>query len=123
MKNTFFRLYISTVLLVMLVHPSIASRIDIVNENKKALKVKIKGDGDDTKETLTVHIKEIPAEQASTLTISKQDVNNKTYYSIKGDTSNFTPAGRCDYLNVDKNYKVTFLNDTAGTTCIAEEVK
>ncbi len=85
--------------------------------------MKVKGEGDDTTETLTTHVKEIPADISSRLTINKKDINNKTFYSIKGETGSFAPSGRCEYLNVDKNYKVTFLNDAIGTTCIAEETK
>ena len=115
-----FKLYVSTISFLALAHPSIASKIDIVNENKKALTVKIKGEGDNTRETLTTHTKEIPAEVSSTFIISKSDINNKTFYSIKGETGSFSPSGRCEYLNVDKNYKVTFLNNASGTNCIAE---
>ena len=117
------KIYSGVALAILLNSDVIASRLDIVNENKKELTVKVRADGDETTEKLTTHIKKIPAELPSTLVISKSDINNKTYFSIKGDTSPFTQGGKCDYLNVEKNYQVTFLNDTAGTTCIAEEIK
>lgn len=120
MTKASFKLYIGTAALLSFAYPSMASKIDIVNENKKELTVKINGEGVDAADPYEI---KIPAEHNSTLVINRKDLNNKTFYSIKGDTSNFTPSGRCEYLNVDKNYKVTFLNDSIGTTCIAEEVK
>ncbi len=122
MTKISFQVYIGAISFLAFAYPSLASKIEIVNENKKALTVKVKGEGDDTREKLTMHVKEIPADLSSTLTINKSDINNKTFYSIKGETGPFSPSGRCEYLNVDKNYKVTFLNDAIGTTCIAEPV-
>ena len=40
-----------------------------------------------------------------------------------GGMRRFTPGGKCDHLSVDKDYKVTFLNDKMGTSCIAEEIE
>jgi hypothetical protein len=106
-----------------LVHSALASRIDVVNENKKSLKVKIKAEGSDVQEDLATYVKEIPAEHHSTFSVEGTDLKGKSHYSIKGDTNPFTPGGQCDHLSVEKNYKVTFLNEAVGTTCVAEEVK
>lgn len=104
-------------------HPAVAGRIDVVNENKKSLTVKIKAEGDNINENLATYIKEIPTEYYFTFMVESSDLKGKSHYSIKGDTNAFTPGGKCDHLSVDKNYKVTFLNDVAGTTCVAEEIK
>jgi hypothetical protein len=106
-----------------LVHSAMASRIEVVNENKKALKVKIKAEGSNVQEDLTTYVKEIPAENHYIFLIEGPDLKGKSHYSIKGDTNPFTPGGRCDYLSVEKDYKVTFLNEAMGTTCVAEEIK
>jgi hypothetical protein len=106
-----------------LAHSAVAGRIDVVNENKKSLKIKIKAEGDDIKENLATYVKEIPAEHYSTFLVEATDLKGKSYYSIKGDTNAFTSGDKCDHLSVEKNYKVTFLNDAVGTTCVAEEIK
>lgn len=106
-----------------LVHSATASRIDVVNENKKSLKIKVKAEGSDVQENLATYTKEIPADQNSTFVVDRSDLKGKSYYSIKGDTNPFTPGDKCHHLSVEKDYKVTFLNDAVGTTCLAEEVK
>lgn len=91
MTKASFKLYIGTAALLSFAYPSMASKIDIVNENKKELTVKINGEGVDAADPYEI---KIPAEHNSTLVINRKDLNNKTFYSIKGDTSNFTPSGR-----------------------------
>jgi hypothetical protein len=100
-----------------------ASRIEVVNENKKSLKVKIKAEGSSIQEDLATYVKEIPAEHYSTFSVEEPDLKGKSYYSIQGDTSPFTPGDKCARLSVEKNYKVTFLNDAIGTSCVAQEMK
>ena len=95
-----------------------AGRIDVVNENKKALKIKIEAEG----EPSAVSFHTIPSEQNSSFEIKAEALNGKSHYSIKGDTNPFTLGDKCQHLSVEKDYKVIFLNDTAGTTCVAEEV-
>ena len=99
-----------------------AGRIDVVNENKKALRIKIQAEGDNLNETLSTYVKDIPAEHYYDFQVEATDLKGKSHYSIKGDTSPLTSGDKCQHLSVEKNYKVTFLNDMAGTTCIAEEV-
>lgn len=99
-----------------------AGRIDVVNENKKSLDIRICPEGDALTENLPLYHKKIPAEYHFTFDINKADLGGKSHYSIKGDTNPFTPGDKCQHLSVDKNYRVTFLNDTAGTTCLAEEI-
>jgi len=96
-----------------------AGNIDVSNENKKELKVKIEPEGDSN----ASFIQQISADQKSSFIINSSQLNGKAYFSIKGDTSAFTSGGKCEHLSVDNDYKVTFQNDKVGTTCIAEEVQ
>ncbi|MCE3231512.1 MAG: hypothetical protein K0R52_1440 [Alphaproteobacteria bacterium] len=95
-----------------------AVQLQIVNENKKEIKIKIEPEGD----TATAFTQTIPADYNSTLTLDVKQFSGKSYFSIKGDTSAFTPGGKCEHLSVDKDYKVTFQNNDIGTTCVAEEL-
>jgi len=104
-------------------YTAMASRIEVVNENKKLLKIKVKAEGSSVQEDLATYVKEIPAEHYSTFWVEGSDLKGKSYYSIQGDTSSFTPGDKCNRLSIEKNYKVTFLNDAVGTTCVAEEIK
>jgi hypothetical protein len=112
---------ITIALSLSIIHCAMAGRIDVVNENKKPLKVKIKAEGSSVRENLAEYTKEIPAVYQSAFLVEESDLKGKSYYSIKGDTNPFTPGDKCSHLSVEKNYKVTFLNDTAGTTCVAIE--
>lgn len=94
-----------------------AGNIDVVNENKKSLKIKIEAEG----EPSAVSFHTIPSEQNSSFEIKAEALNGKSHYSIKGDTNPFTLGDKCQHLSVEKDYKVTFLNDKLGTTCVAEE--
>jgi hypothetical protein len=114
---------ILSVVSLSLVHPALASRIDVVNENKKPLKVTINAEGSNIREDLAKYVKEIPGEYQSTFLVGGSDLKGKSHFSIKGDTSAFTPGDKCTHLSVEKNYKVTFLNDAVGTTCVAEEIE
>ena len=98
-----------------------AGRIDVVNENKKALRIKIQAEGSSVNEDLATYVKEIPAEHDYEFRVEATDLKGKSHYSIKGDTSAFTLGDKCQHLSVEKDYKITFLNDTTGTTCVAEE--
>lgn len=95
-----------------------ASTLNVTNENKKPIHIKIVAEGDSSAVTKL----EISAERVSSFQVSSEQLNGKKYFSIKGDTSSFTPGGKCEHLNVEKNYAVTFQDDKMGTTCIAEEV-
>ena len=98
---------------------ALAGNIEVSNENKKDLKVKIEPEGD-SKASFT---QQISPEEKSSFSIVADQLNGKSHYSIKGDTSAFTSGGKCEHLNVEKDYKVTFQNDKVGTTCVAEETK
>jgi hypothetical protein len=104
-------------------HSALASRIDVVNENEKPLKIKIQAEGSSVQETLATYITEISAKHQSTFSVEPSNLGGKSYYSIKGDTNPFTPGSKCENLSVEKNYKVTFLDKAVGTTCVAEETK
>lgn len=123
MRTQIFKVVLSFVSFLSIVHPAMAGRVDVVNENKKALTVRIKAEGDNIGENLATYVKEIPAATYFTFVVDAADLKGKSHYAIKGDTSAFTPGGKCDHLSIDKNYRVTFLNDTAGTTCVAEEIE
>ncbi|MBW8309757.1 MAG: hypothetical protein K0M45_09040 [Candidatus Paracaedibacteraceae bacterium] len=97
----------------------LASTLHVTNHNKKPVKVKIVAKED----SKAVTKMEIPAEQQSTFTVDTEHLNGKSVYSIKGDTNPFTPGGKCNDLNIEKDYKVTFKDDKAGTSCVAELIK
>jgi hypothetical protein len=94
-----------------------AVHLQIVNENKKEIKVKIEPEGDSS----AAFEQRIPADYNSSLNLDRSQFRGKSYFSIKGDTSAFTPGGKCEHLSVEKDYKVTFQDDKVGTSCVAEE--
>lgn len=96
-----------------------AGHLQVTNENKKVLDIKIEAEGD----RKAVLKKQIPADHQSSFEVTQGQLKGSSYYSIKGDLHTFTPGGKCDHLSVEKDYKVTFTDDTRGTTCVAEEVK
>jgi len=98
---------------------SYAGTVNVVNENNKTIDIKIEAEGDSN----AVSKRQISADRESSFEVTTDQLNGKSYYSIKGDTSAFTPGGKCDHLSVDKNYNVTFLNDKMGTTCLSEEIE
>ena len=95
-----------------------ASKMSVVNENKKPITIKIEAEGDSSAVTKM----EVSAEHKSSFEVSATQLNGKSYFSIKGDTSAFTPGGKCEHLDISKNYKVTFQDDKMGTSCIADEM-
>ncbi|MGN6671227.1 MAG: hypothetical protein ACTHJ4_06800 [Candidatus Nucleicultricaceae bacterium] len=102
-------------------HCADAGTVQVINENKKSLKVRIKAEGNVLNEDLASYVEIIPAEHYYTFTVTPENLKGKTHYSIKGDTNPFTVGDKCDHLSVDANYRVTFINDVAGTTCVAEK--
>lgn len=129
-----YEFYVIIISLFILIYPALGSRIEIVNENKKDLTIKVKVDrkvSDMKKEklssaisgSLSTYVKKIPAEENSILILDSKDVNGEKHYFIKGDTGAIVFGGKCEFLSIDKNYRVTFLNDLVGTTCLAEEIK
>lgn len=102
-------------------HCADAGTVQVVNENKKSLKIKIKAEGNVLNEDLVSYVEIIPAEYYHTFKVTSESLKGKTHYSIKGDTNPFTVGDKCDHLSADANYRVTFINDVAGTTCVAEK--
>lgn len=123
------------------------SKIEMINENEKSVKVRIKPEGSvagrilwkTAGETITGaidkiigsqnqenyledNILEIPAKGRITYSLDLSNIKGINSFSIKGDTSMFTPGSECDNLNVLQNYRITFTNDLIGTTCKAEEI-
>jgi len=116
-------LLMSTFFSLSLLSVSYAGQIEVINKNKKPLKVKIEAEGDKMKETLSSHIQEIPAKESFMFNVEPEHLGGKTSYSIKGDTNPFTPGDSCNKLDVKNDYRVTFTNDTIGTSCIAEKIE
>ncbi len=106
----------------ILVHPLTAGELRVVNENKKELQIKLIPEGAAT-ETVHKANYRIKPESYIVLKVAQKNIDNKSYFSIKGDT-NWAGVGNdtCEHLSVHKNYRVTFQNNTIGTTCIAEEI-
>ncbi|MFN7365385.1 MAG: hypothetical protein ACK5TR_05535 [Alphaproteobacteria bacterium] len=99
-----------------------AETVKIVNENKKALSVKICAEGSSMTEKLAQKRVDIPAEEFYEFNVSSEDLNGKSLYFIEGDTNPFTPGGSCKNMHVSKKYRVTFKNDTLGTSCVSTEL-
>jgi hypothetical protein len=97
---------------------SYSGQIDVVNENKTELKVKIQAEGDKVN-----FLQSIPADTHSSFKVETTQINGKSSYFIKGHTSPFVSGDQCKHLSVDKNYTVTFAKSSLGITCIAEEIK
>src|SRR5438132_3895578 len=91
-KKTLLNFAILSLALCNLCH---AGKIEVVNKNKKPLKVKIEAEGDKMKETLSSHIQEIPAKESFVFDVEADHLGGKTSYSIKGDTNPFTPGDSC----------------------------
>ncbi|MBA4118883.1 MAG: hypothetical protein C0514_08335 [Candidatus Puniceispirillum sp.] len=96
-----------------------AERLHIVNENKKALAVKVRASGDPLTEELAEKRVTIPQEHFFDFTVSPADLNGKSLYDIVGDTNPVAMGGTCKNLRVEQKYKIVFTNDTVGTSCIA----
>jgi len=115
----------ATVLSLILMSPPLlkAERVQVINENKKPLSIKIQAEGDKLTEKLPKYKIKIPEEEYYEFYVVKAALNGKNVFSIKGDTSSFTSGGKCDNLSVDKKYKIVFKNDTVGTSCVATELR
>lgn len=121
-KVTLTALATLTSIFALHIPPLDAGTIQVINENKKNLKIRIKAEGDIANEDLASYIQIIPAEQYFSFIVTAGDLKGKTHYSIKGDTNPFTVGDKCTHLSVLDNYRVTFINDVAGTTCVAEKI-
>ncbi|MBL0942478.1 MAG: hypothetical protein IBJ00_07135 [Alphaproteobacteria bacterium] len=103
--------------------PLTAGELRVVNENKKQLHIKLIPEGAAT-ESVHKSTYKIRPESYIVLKIQPKHIDNKGYFSIKGDT-NWAGVGNdtCEHISVHKNYRVTFQNNTIGTTCVAEEIQ
>ncbi len=81
-KKTGYLLAFGFLALAGLAH---AGNIEVSNENKKELKVKIEAEGD----SKSNFIQHISADEKSSFTIASDQLNGKSHFSIKGDTSAF----------------------------------
>ncbi|MES2607971.1 MAG: hypothetical protein V4544_04510 [Pseudomonadota bacterium] len=123
------------------------TKIEMVNENEKPVKVRIKPEGSvvgrilwkTAGETITGaideiigsqnqenyledNVLEIPAKGRITYSLDLSNIKGINSFSIKGDTSMFTPGSECEKLNVLQNYRITFTDDLIGTTCKAVKI-
>ena len=110
--------YVSVTAVLALSSLSYAGQINVVNETKKEIQIKIQAKGDKAH-----FVQSISADPLSSFTVGTPRLNGKTGYSLKGHISPFTPLSQCKDLSVEKNYKVTFHHNHAGTTCTADEEK
>ena len=110
--------YLSVTAVLALSSLSYAGQIDVVNETKKEIQVKIQA-----KEDKAHFVQSVSADPLSSFKVEALRLNGKTDYSIVGHISPFTPLSPCKDLSVEKNYKVTFQSNHLGTTCTAEEEK
>ena len=119
-----------------------ASKIEIINENEKPVKVRFKPEGsvlgrilwrtvgetitgavdeiigsENQKNYLEDNVLEIPAKGRITYSLDLSNIKGINSFSIKGDTSMFTPGSECENLNVLQNYRITFTDDLIGTIC------
>ncbi len=124
-----------------------ASKIEIINENEKPVKIRFKPEGnvlgrilwktvgetitgavdeiigsENQKHYLEDNVLEIPAKGRVNYSLDLSNIKGVNSFSIKGDTSIFTPGSECENLNVLKNYRVTFTDDLIGTSCKAVEI-
>lgn len=97
-----------------------AGTVKVINENKKDLELNITAQGAMT-EKLASYIQKIPAESQYSFTVQRENLKGKSTYVINGKTNPFL-GDNCKNLSVDKDYQLTFTNDTVGTTCIAQEI-
>jgi hypothetical protein len=105
---------------LMNVSSAYAGTVKVINENKKELELNIKAQGAMT-ENLASYIQKVPAENQYSFTVNREQLKGKSTYLITGKT-NLLLGDSCKNLSVDKDYQLTFTNDTLGTTCIAQEI-
>jgi hypothetical protein len=113
---------LTTLIGTTLIFPLSAGELRVVNENKKVLNIKLIPEGALTEAKPKATYK-IQPESYIVMRVNKNNIGNKEYFKIKGET-NWAGIGNdtCDRLSIHKNYRVTFQNNTIGTTCVAEEI-
>ena len=79
---------------------SYAGKIDVVNENHKALDIKIEAEGD----SKAVSKQQVSADHKSSFEVTSAQLNGKSYFSIKGDTSAFRPHAAIRVKNTHRRY-------------------
>jgi hypothetical protein len=116
-------LHATTLAAVVAAIPLTAGELRVVNENKKELNIKLIPEGAATESVHSSHYK-IKPESYISLKVEPKHISSKEYFSIQGDT-NWAGIGNdtCERLSIHKDYRVTFQNNTIGTTCIAEEIR
>jgi hypothetical protein len=120
--KTLSKISMAAVMGMVITFPLTAGELRVTNENKKVLNIKLIPEGAATESVHKSNYK-IKPESYISLKVEPKHINSKEYFSIKGDT-NWAGVGNdtCEKLSVHKNYRVTFQNNTIGTTCVAEEI-
>ncbi len=117
-KNVLKALFVLGVLSTVSVN-AMAGKLVVKNENGKAMVLQIVPEG----ASMGFVLKQtIPAGQEFVFDIQSAAIENKSIYSVAGDTNVFTSGDKCKNLHVDKNYTLTFTDDKMGTTCVATEL-
>lgn len=98
---------------------AMAGLLKINNENDKKLTIRIIPE---EAKSSTIYKRDLPAKGQLDLNVTPADINNKSYYSLEGETHPFI-GDTCKHLNVSEDYDVTFQDDKVGTTCLAKPIK
>ncbi len=96
-----------------------AAKLRISNENRKKIVLRIIPEPTTTSEVKIT--KELGAENNYEFTLSPEDIGNKRFFAIEGETHPFI-GDKCKNLSIIKDYEIAFKDDVVGTTCIATEV-
>lgn len=117
-----YRLTFTILLSVMSPLALRADRIQIVNQNNKALAVKIQAEEDCTDGDLPRYTVIIPAKYFYEIIVTKFDLGGAERFTIEGGTDPTKNSGKCSNLDVHKKYKFIFKDDPLGTSCLATEI-
>jgi hypothetical protein len=119
--KTIPKISFASLMALLTIYPLTAGELRVTNENKKVLNIKLIPEGAATESVHKSNYK-IKPESHISLKVEPKHINSKEYFSIKGDT-NWAGVGNdtCEQLSVHKNYRVTFQNNTIGTS-VAEEI-
>lgn len=63
----------------------------------------------------------IPRKDVAEIVIPSNCIRGKERFAVIGTTGGILFNGKCRNLSVFKNYELTFLNDSIGTSCISRE--
>lgn len=61
-------------------------------------------------------------ENSGDFIVTSELLHGHQHFAVNGRSGSIVSGGSCRNLDVSKNYRISFLNDDVGTTCISEEV-